>query len=133
GSVQIRVMHTPGHRPEHCAFLVDERIVLTGDSLFVGDAARPDLAVDAREGAEGLFGSLRRLVELPDDVLVYPGHVAGSLCGVAMKPDRSSTLAQEKRTNPALALDELEAFVSASASVATPRPPTTARVVALNR
>lgn len=133
GAVRIRVIHTPGHRPEHCAFLVDDRILLTGDSLFVGDAARPDLAVDAREGAEGLFHSLRRLAELPDDIAVYPGHVAGSLCGVSMKPDRASTLAQERRANPALTHTELEAFVSASASVSTPRPPTTARVVALNR
>ena len=64
----MRVVHTPGHRPEHCAFVVDERLVLTGDSLFVGDAARPDLAVEAREGAEGLFHSLQRLTELPDAV-----------------------------------------------------------------
>jgi glyoxylase-like metal-dependent hydrolase (beta-lactamase superfamily II)/rhodanese-related sulfurtransferase len=133
GVTQIRVMHTPGHRPEHCAFLVDERLLLTGDSLFIGDAARPDLAVDAREGAEGLFGSLQRLAELPDEVVVYPGHVAGSLCGVAMKPERSSTIAAEKRWNTALALDDLDAFVAVSASVSTPRPPTTARVVALNR
>jgi hydroxyacylglutathione hydrolase len=133
GAVRIRVIHTPGHRPEHCAFLVDDQILLTGDSLFVGDAARPDLAVDPREGAEDLFHSLRRLTELPDDVAVYPGHVAGSLCGVAMRPDRGSTLAQERRTNLALSHNEVEAFVSASASVSTPRPPTTARVVALNR
>src|SRR5437016_2322163 len=53
GSVSVRVLHTPGHRPEHCAFVVDDRLVLTGDSLFIGDAARPDLAIEAREGAEG--------------------------------------------------------------------------------
>ena len=133
GSVAIRVMHTPGHRPEHCAFVVDERLVLTGDSLFVGDAARPDLAVEAREGAEVLFHSLRRLVALPDSVEVYPGHVAGSLCGSAMRPERSTTIAAEKRTNAALAQTELEDFVATSSSVSTPRPPTTARVVALNR
>lgn len=133
GTTRIRALHTPGHRPEHTALLVDDRILLTGDSLFIGDAARPDLAVDAREGAEGLFGSLHRLAELPDDVAVYPGHVAGSLCGAAMKPERSSTIAAEKRWNAALALDDLEAFVAVSASLSTPRPPTTARVVALNR
>ena len=133
GSVRIRVVHTPGHRPEHCAFVVGERLVLTGDSLFVGDAARPDLAVDAREGAEGLFHSLQRLVQLPDEADVYPGHVAGSLCGSAMSPERSSTIGAEKRTNQALAFDALEDFVDASASVTTPRPPTTARVVALNK
>jgi hydroxyacylglutathione hydrolase len=133
GSVRLRVIHTPGHRPEHCAFVGDERLVLTGDSMFVGDAARPDLAVDAREGAEGLFHSLQRLAQLPDMVEVYPGHVAGSLCGSAMSPERASTIGTQKRTNRALALDELDSFVDASASVATPRPPTTARVVALNR
>jgi glyoxylase-like metal-dependent hydrolase (beta-lactamase superfamily II)/rhodanese-related sulfurtransferase len=133
GDIHIRVLRTPGHRPEHCAFLVDDRALLTGDSLFVGDAARPDLAVEAREGAEQLFESLRRLAELPDDVGVYPGHVAGSLCGAAMKPEHSSTIDAERRTNAALAHDDVEAFVAVSASVSTPRPPTTERVVALNR
>ena len=133
GSVPVRVLHTPGHRPEHCAFIVDERLVLTGDSLFVGDAARPDLAVDAREGAEGLFHSLQRLTELPDTYEVYPGHVAGSLCGAAMSPARSSTIADEKRSNVALGFGDAQAFITSSASVSTPRPPTTARVVALNK
>ena len=133
GSVPVRVIHTPGHRPEHCAFVVDERLVLTGDSLFVGDAARPDLAIEAREGAEGLFHSLQRLTQLPDNFDVYPGHVAGSLCGAAMSPAHSSTIREEKRTNAALAYGEVQAFISASASVSTPRPPTTARVVALNK
>jgi len=133
GSVPIRVLHTPGHRPEHCAFVVDERLVLTGDSLFVGDAARPDLAVDAREGAEGLFHSLQRLKELPDAYDVYPGHVAGSLCGVAMSPARSTTIGTEKRSNVALAFGDVQEFIATSAAVSTPRPPTTARVVALNR
>ena len=132
GSVSIRVVHTPGHRPEHCAFVVDERLVLTGDSLFVGDAARPDLAIEARAGAEGLFDSLRRLVELPESVEVYPGHVAGSLCGAQMSPARSSTIGEEKRTNASLAHDDVDSFVDASASVSTPRPPTAARVVELN-
>jgi len=133
GTVPIRVLHTPGHRPEHCAFVVDERLVLTGDSLFVGDAARPDLAVDAREGAEGLFHSLQRLTELPDAYEVYPGHVAGSLCGAAMSPARSTTIAAEKQTNVALAFGEMQEFIASSAAVSTPRPPTTARVVTLNK
>jgi hydroxyacylglutathione hydrolase len=133
GDIPIRVLHTPGHRPEHCAFVVDERLVLTGDSLFVGDAARPDLAVDAREGAEGLFHSLQRLTQLPDSYDVYPGHVAGSLCGAAMGPAHSTTIAAEKRTNAALAFGELQEFIASSAAVSTPRPPTTARVVAFNQ
>jgi len=133
GATRIRVLHTPGHRPEHCTFVVDDRIALTGDSLFVGDAARPDLAVDAREGAEDLFHSLARLAELPEDVEVYPGHVAGSLCGANMSADRSSTIGRERATNHALEFRNVQEFVLVSASVSTPRPPTTERVVALNR
>jgi hydroxyacylglutathione hydrolase len=133
GSVPVRVLHTPGHRPEHCALVVDERLVLTGDSLFVGDAARPDLAVDAREGAEGLFHSLQRLTHLPDAYEVYPGHVAGSLCGAAMRPERSTTIGAEKQSNAALAFGDMQQFITSSATVSTPRPPTTARVVALNK
>ena len=133
GDVSVRVIHTPGHRPEHCAFVVDERLVLTGDSLFIGDAARPDLAVDAREGAEGLFHSLQRLTELPDAYEVYPGHVSGSLCGAQMSSARSSTIAAERSSNVALSFCEVQAFITNSASVSTPRPPTTARVVALNK
>jgi len=133
GSTAIRVMHTPGHRPEHCSFVVAKRLVLTGDSLFDGAAARPDLAIEAREGAEGLFHSLQRLTRLPDAYEVYPGHVSGSLCGAAMSPARSTTIGDEKRTNAALAFGDVQEFVNASASVATPRPPTTAHVVALNK
>ena len=133
GDVTIRVVHTPGHRPEHCAFVVGDA-VLTGDSLFVGDVARPDLAVEASEGAEGLFHSLRRLTELPDGVTVYPGHVAGSLCGAAMRPERRSTIAAERRSNPGLAHSTVDEFVAAAMSAtATPRPPNMDRIVELNR
>ena len=133
GSVTIRVLHTPGHRPEHCAFVVDDAIALTGDSMFVGDAARPDLAVAAREGAEDLFHSLRRITELGDGVEIYPGHVAGSLCGGNMSSARSSTVAAERAGNDALQFRDVQEFVLVSASVSTPRPPTTERVVELNR
>jgi glyoxylase-like metal-dependent hydrolase (beta-lactamase superfamily II)/rhodanese-related sulfurtransferase len=133
GATEIRVLHTPGHRPEHCAFVIDGNLVLTGDSLFVGDAARPDLAIAAREGAQDLFGSLERLSALGDDVEVYPGHVAGSLCGGNMSSERSSTIGRERETNDALSYRDVQEFVLVSASVSTPRPPTTERVVALNR
>jgi glyoxylase-like metal-dependent hydrolase (beta-lactamase superfamily II)/rhodanese-related sulfurtransferase len=133
GTVRVEVLHTPGHRPEHCAFVVDDALVLTGDSLFVGDAARPDLAIAAREGAEDLFRSLERLAALPGDVRVYPGHVAGSLCGTKMSEDRSSTIARERESNSALEFRDVQEFVLVSASVSTPRPPTTERVVELNR
>jgi hydroxyacylglutathione hydrolase len=140
GDVVLRVIHTPGHRPEHCAFAVTDRsraevpwLVLTGDSLFVGDAARPDLAVEARDGATDLFGSLRRLGELGDAVEVYPGHVAGSLCGAAMSSKPSSTIGFERRSNHALTIPDLDRFVDDVAGSLPPRPPTTDHVVALNR
>ena len=132
GSVRVRVIHTPGHRPEHCCFLAGDAL-LTGDSLFVGAVARPDLAVEARAGAEGLFHSLRRLTELPDDARVFPGHVAGSLCGVGMTGELSSTIGRERRLNHALALSTVEDFVAESASISTPRPPNMDRIVELNR
>jgi hydroxyacylglutathione hydrolase len=140
GNVALRCIHTPGHRPEHCCLAVIDRtradepwLVLTGDSLFVGDTARPDLAVGATEGAEGLFHSLRRLMELPDGVEVFPGHVAGSLCGVAMSTRGSTTIGFERRFNPMASIPELDAFVAESASVSAPRPPNLARIVELNR
>ncbi len=133
GGVRVRVVHTPGHRPEHCSFVVDGTLALTGDSMFVGAAARPDLAVAAREGAEDLYASLGRLVDLGDDVQIYPGHVAGSLCGGKMSSETSSTIAKERATNEALQFRDVQEFVLVSASVSTPRPPTTERVVALNR
>jgi glyoxylase-like metal-dependent hydrolase (beta-lactamase superfamily II)/rhodanese-related sulfurtransferase len=140
GNVRIRRIHTPGHRPEHCCFSVADTtrsdepwLVLTGDSLFVGDAARPDLAVGAMEGAEGLFHSLRRLLELPDGVEVFPGHVAGSLCGASMSSRGSTTIGFERRFNPMLALPSAEAFVAESAGVSSPKPPNLGRIVELNR
>jgi glyoxylase-like metal-dependent hydrolase (beta-lactamase superfamily II)/rhodanese-related sulfurtransferase len=140
GAVVLRCIHTPGHRPEHCCLAVVDRsrgdepwLVLTGDSLFVGDAARPDLAVAARDGAEGLFHSLRRLVELGDGVEVYPGHVAGSLCGKAMSSKASTTIGFERRFNPALAFSDVNEFVLESAGISAPRPPNMERIVELNR
>jgi hydroxyacylglutathione hydrolase len=139
GEVVLRTIHTPGHRPEHCCFAVIDRsrsdepwLVLTGDSLFVGDAGRPDLAVEAREGAEGLFHSLRRLVELGDGVEVFPGHVAGSLCGAAMSSKASTTIGFERRFNPALQGD-LADFLDARLGPQPPRPPNMERIVELNR
>ena len=139
GAVVLRTIHTPGHRPEHCCFAVIDRsrseepwLVLTGDSLFVGDAGRPDLAVEAREGAEGLFHSLRRLVELGDGVEVFPGHVAGSLCGAAMSSKASTTIGFERRANAALR-GELADFLAARLGPQPPRPPNMERIVELNR
>jgi glyoxylase-like metal-dependent hydrolase (beta-lactamase superfamily II)/rhodanese-related sulfurtransferase len=132
GTLRVRVLHTPGHRPEHCCFLAGDNL-LTGDSLFVGTAARPDLAVKASEGAEGLFHSLHRLTELRDGIRVFPGHVAGSLCGAGMSSDTSSTIGQERRLNPTLAVPTVEEFVHEFAWFSTPRPPNMHRIVELNR
>jgi hydroxyacylglutathione hydrolase len=132
GNVTVTTLHTPGHRPEHCCFLAAGAL-FTGDSLFVGTAARPDLAIEPREGAEGLFRSLHRLLELEDDVRVLPGHVAGSLCGVGMSAERSSTVGQERRYNPTLALATVEEFVADSTSLTAPRPPNMEHIVDLNR
>jgi glyoxylase-like metal-dependent hydrolase (beta-lactamase superfamily II)/rhodanese-related sulfurtransferase len=140
GAVRVRVLHTPGHRPEHCAFVVvdgsrapEPWLVLTGDSLLVGDVARPDLAVEAREGAEGLFHSLRALTELGDGVEVYPGHVSGSLCGAAMSSKTSSTIGYERRFNRLAALADLAEFVGDATGAGMPKPPNSERIVELNR
>ena len=132
GSIPIRVIHTPGHRPEHCCFLVEGHL-LTGDSLLIGDAARPDLAVEAREGAEDLFRSLERLAGLPDETEIDPGHTGGSLCGAGLSRERVSTLQMEKLSNHALAIADVQEFVAHSTGIAAPRPPTVERVVELNR
>jgi hydroxyacylglutathione hydrolase len=140
GEVTVTALHTPGHRPEHTAFAVADRsrseepwLVLTGDSLFVGDAARPDLAVEPHEGAHGLYRSLRRLVELGDGVEVFPGHVAGSMCGAGMSSRGSTTIGFERRFNPMLRLEGEDAFADASVRSAGVRPPNVERIVALNR
>jgi hydroxyacylglutathione hydrolase len=132
GSLTVQVLHTPGHRPEHSCFLVDGHL-LTGDSLLIGDAARPDLAVEAREGAEGLFRSLQRLAGLPDETEVDPGHTGGSLCGAGLSSAKVSTIGMERLSNSALAIRDEQEFVSHSAAIAAPRPPTVERVVELNR
>ena len=140
GAVTLGVIHTPGHRPEHCCLTVTDTtragepwLVLTGDSLFVGDVARPDLAVGAQEGAEGLFHSLRRLLELSDGVEVFPGHVAGSLCGRSMSSKGSTTIGFERRFNPTLQLGTVGEFVADAAAIAAPKPPNLSRIVEANR
>jgi hydroxyacylglutathione hydrolase len=139
GEVVIRVLHTPGHRPEHCCFAVvdgsrggEPWLVITGDSLLIGDAARPDLASAAIDGAHGLYGSLQKLLALSDGVEVYPGHVAGSLCGAGMSSKASSTIGFERAFNRALGQNEDE-FVQDRANSSAPRPPNMDRIVELNR
>src|SRR3954452_17715007 len=120
GSVRVRALHTPGHRPEHTAFALVETArsdepwaVLTGDTLFVGDIARPDLAVDREEGARDIFRSLNdRLLALPATTEVWPGHLGGSLCGgPGMDMKVSSTIAYERAHNALLGEDDEDRFV----------------------
>jgi hydroxyacylglutathione hydrolase len=142
GTVEIEAIHTPGHRPEHTSFSIrdtaradEPSAVLTGDSLFIGDAARPDLAIEPREGAAGIFRSLQeRLLTLPDEVEVWPGHLGGSLCGSsALDHKTSSTIGFERRHNRALQLSSEEEFVQDALDSLGRKPPNVEQVVALNR
>jgi glyoxylase-like metal-dependent hydrolase (beta-lactamase superfamily II)/rhodanese-related sulfurtransferase len=141
GSLRLRAIATPGHRPEHLAFTVsdlsrspDPWLVLSGDSLLVGDLARPDLAVDAQTGAEALHASLRDVIALGDHVEVWPAHIGGSLCGGAnLSGKTSSTIGFERRTNPLLGLTSTGEFAESLLSSLPPRPPHLSRIVELNR
>ncbi|HEY6017344.1 MAG TPA: MBL fold metallo-hydrolase [Gaiellaceae bacterium] len=133
GETCIRAVEAPGHRPEHRAFLVDGRALLTGDSLFVGDVARPDLAVEPAEGARQLFATIRRLLELDDHVEVWPGHIGGSACGGAgMDEKPSSTIGRERRENPFCRIEDEDEFVRRLCAELPPQPPSFERIVELN-
>jgi hydroxyacylglutathione hydrolase len=142
GSLRVRAIHTPGHRPEHTAFaLIDSNrgdepwAVLSGDTLFVGDVARPDLAVDKNEGASDIFRSLHeKLFTLPPETEVWPGHLGGSLCGgPGMDLKVSSTIGYEMRHNALFAETDEERFVERATAKLPPQPPTFQAVVDLNR
>jgi hydroxyacylglutathione hydrolase len=141
GDARITALRTPGHRPEHLAFVVEDRsrdeapwLLLTGDSLFVGDVARPDLAVEPEEGARGLHHSLARLLEHEDFVEVWPGHVGGSLCGGAgMSEKPGSTIGFERRFNPLARIGDEDDFVRELTAAPQPQPPNFERIVELNR
>jgi len=143
GSLRVRAMHTPGHRPEHTAFVLTDTArgddepwaVLSGDSLFVGDIARPDLAVDKEKGAQGIFHSLQdRLLALPDACEVWPGHLGGSLCGgPGMDMKVSSTIGFEREHQELLRLTDEQRFVTETTSALGPQPPNFENIVALNR
>jgi glyoxylase-like metal-dependent hydrolase (beta-lactamase superfamily II)/rhodanese-related sulfurtransferase len=142
GDVRVRALHTPGHRPEHTAFLLidsargdDPWAVLTGDSLFVGDVARPDLAIDQEEGARGIFRSLsQRLLSLAPETEVWPGHLGGSMCGgPGMDMKTSSTIGFERRHNPLLDEHDEDRFVERVLAELGPQPPNFRRIVEINR
>ncbi|MFL5822349.1 MAG: rhodanese-like domain-containing protein [Solirubrobacteraceae bacterium] len=138
GDIELLALGAPGHRPEHLAYLACRdglpRMLLSGDSLLVGDVARPDLAVAAEDGARALWHTLQRLCALPEDVELWPAHVGGSLCASqSASSETSSTIGQERLTNPLLAVGDVEAFTAEITRCTPARPPTVERVVALNR
>jgi hydroxyacylglutathione hydrolase len=139
GNTRVEVIHTPGHsRDSVCLLVTDLKrgpepwFVLTGDTLFVGAVGRPDLPGRARENAANLYASLHeRLLTLPDDVEIFPGHFSGSVCGAGLSGKPSSTIAFERRWNPMLSL-ERAAFIAALADV-PPKPDAMEQVLAFNR
>lgn len=139
GNVYIEVLHTPGHTPDSICLLVTDRrrgeapwFVLTGDTLFVGAVGRPDLAGQEAEMAALLHTSIhQRLLSLPPEVEIYPGHTSGSVCGAGLSGKPGSTLGFERRWNPILTLDK-DDFVAALTRETPPRPAEMDRMVAFN-
>ncbi|CAI8244716.1 MAG: Hydroxyacylglutathione hydrolase GloC [Cryomorphaceae bacterium] len=115
GNISIKVLHTPGHTMESSCYLLrdekgEDKALFSGDTLFLGDVGRPDLAqksdVNEQDLAGILFDSLRtKIIPLADDVIVYPGHGAGSACGKNMSKETVGTIGHEKATNYALRAD----------------------------
>jgi len=119
GNIQIRVLHTPGHTPEHISLLVTDKsrglepwFLLSGHTLMVGDLGRTELAVSAEEGARMLFETVRKLKSLPDYVEVLPGAFAGSVCGRALSGKPMSTIGFERRFNRAFQITDRDEFIA---------------------
>ena len=145
GNTEVQALATPGHAAAHHAYLVSDRtrgdepwFVLTGDALLVGDAGRPDLHAHGDTTADqmgrALYRSLTdRLLSLPDDLLVYPAHYSGSVCGRGLSANPASTIGFERRHNKALRFDSEDAFAEALVKDTPPTPPQQAAIVAANR
>jgi glyoxylase-like metal-dependent hydrolase (beta-lactamase superfamily II) len=145
GNTVIQAIATPGHASAHHAYLVTDHrrgdepwMVLTGDALLVGDAGRPDLHAggdqSVEEMARTLYRSLtERLLVLPDHLLVYPAHYAGSVCGRGLSGNPASTMGFERRHNGSLVFETEDAFVAALLEDIPPVPERQARIVAANR
>src|SRR5580693_1139228 len=142
GKASIRVLETPGHTPESICLVVTQEesslpwAVLTGDTLFIGDVGRPDLS--PRHTPAQLAGLLydnlhKKLLALADDVLVYPAHGAGSLCGKNMRAERSSTIGTERLTNYALQIKSREEFITQLTSNLPARPEYFVKDAEINR
>ena len=144
GNVCIDVLHTPGHTPDSiCLLVTDKRrapsgveaapwFVVTGDTLFVGAVGRPDLAGKEAEMAGQIWDSLHaKLLTLPNEVEIYAGHVAGSVCGAGISGKPGSTIGFEKRWNPMLSMNRID-FVEALTREIPPRPAEMDRMVQAN-
>src|SRR5216110_4049243 len=139
GSVELKILHTPGHTPDSMSILVTDKsrgdepwFVLTGDALFVGSVGRPDLG--GARAADDIYESLTRvLLALDDSVEVYPGHGAGSMCGRAMSAKTGSTIGFERRFNEALQFRDKARFVDFLMQGVPPKPPSFDTIVAKNR
>lgn len=143
GNTVVTAIATPGHAPAHHAYVVADRrrgteepwLVFTGDSLLIGDVGRPDLHVagDADGQARLQRESLRRLLELPDHVLVFPSHYGGSVCGRALSGNPISSIGFERLHNPMLAIEDADAFAAALSADVPTAPAHQAQIVAANR
>jgi len=143
GNTLVSAIATPGHAPAHHAYAVADRrrgseepwLVFSGDSLLIGDVGRPDLHVagDARGQARLLHASLRRLLDLPDYVVLYPSHYGGSVCGRALSGNPFSSIGFERLHNPLLALADADAFADALVAEMPPPPADQTQIVAANR
>ena len=143
GRASLRVLETPGHTPESICLVIGNEeksdipwAVLTGDTLFIGDVGRPDLSPrhTASQLAGMLYDSLHnKLLQLADNVLVYPAHGAGSLCGKNMRAERSSTIGTERLTNYALQIRSRDEFVAQLTSNLPARPEYFAKDAEINR
>jgi hydroxyacylglutathione hydrolase len=139
GNVAVTVVHTPGHTFDSVCLIVSDRrrtnepwFMITGDTLFVGAVGRPDLAGKEVEMAGMIYDSLHeRILTLPKEVEIYPGHQAGSACGAGISGKPSSTIGFEKRFNPMLSMDR-DSFIEALTQEIPPRPVAMDRMVAAN-
>lgn len=129
GSVRARVLHTPGHTPEHVTLAVTDHtrseepwFLLTGHTLMVGDLGRTELASSVEEGARALFRSAERLRAFADHVEVLPGAFSGSVCGRGLSGKPTSTIGFERRFNRAFAMTDEQAFVDLMGREIPPRP-----------
>jgi hydroxyacylglutathione hydrolase len=145
GNTELQAIATPGHAAAHHAYVVTDRtrgdepwFVLTGDALLVGDAGRPDLHAHGEQTAEDmarmLYRSLtERVLALPDDLVLYPAHYSGSVCGRGLSANPISTIGFERRHNRALQFDSEDVFVEALLRDIPPAPEQQRAIVAANR